>query len=434
LPQATGPERKHKFQGGIDIGWVTVTYRSVFLYILGLLVIAAIVLHFAFPQQSEKIVGSATNILTGLLQKIGSIDSSKAKNRPAGQQKASFTMIDGAVKVKKQSSNSWVTADYNTPLEKGDVVQTGPEGMAKIVFADLTNYTVKQDSLIVIEENSTTGDEKTNVAVQVTTGTVDLSTATYSQGSKSQVIVAGATATLAPESSAQVKNDPRADQREILVTKGSGEVTRAGEIVSLSNYEKVSFRADSPRMSKEKEVGPPILIEPANMLPVFSNSRTAEIKFAWTPMENTREYRVRVATNPYFSGRIVERIIQSPEMVLADVGEGAYYWSVQSIGANGRESMESERNRFTVIPRNTGTDIQLALEPFVQHGRIIEVRGKTDSSARVMVNGGEVPIIQADGSFRYMTPPLPNGENMITVTAQNAKGGVNTQTKRVVIQ
>ena len=63
-----------------------------------------------------------------------------------------------------------------------------------------------------------------------------------------------------------------------------------------------------------------------------------------------------------------------------------------------------------------------------------EVRGKTDATARVMVNGGEVPIINADGTFRYMTPPLPNGENVITITAQNAKGGVSTQTKRVVIQ
>ena len=63
------------------------------------------------------------------------------------------------------------------------------------MFADGTNYTVKQDSLIVIEENSANESQQTQVAVQLTTGTVDLSTGTYAQGSKSQVIVAGATAT-----------------------------------------------------------------------------------------------------------------------------------------------------------------------------------------------------------------------------------------------
>ena len=49
------------------------------------------------------------------------------------------------------------------PLEKGDVVQTGSEGMAKIVFNDGTNYTVKQDSLIVIEENSANERQQTTV-------------------------------------------------------------------------------------------------------------------------------------------------------------------------------------------------------------------------------------------------------------------------------
>ena len=131
--------------------------------------------------------------------------------------------------MRKGNGNSWINADYNVPLEKGDVVQTGAEGMAKIVFNDGTNYTVKQDSLIVIEENSANDQQQTNVSVAVTTGTVDLTTATYVQGSKSQVIVAGAKASLAPDSSAMVQNNPKDDQHEILVTKGSGEVERNGE-------------------------------------------------------------------------------------------------------------------------------------------------------------------------------------------------------------
>ena len=135
-------------------------------------------------------------------------------------QQAHITALDGTVRVKKASSNSWVNADYSVPLEKGDVVQTGPEGMAKIVFNDGTNYTVKQDSLIVVEENSTNEQQQTNVAVAVSTGTVDLTTAMYAQGSRSQVTVAGATASLAPDSAARVSNDPANDQHEIVMKKG----------------------------------------------------------------------------------------------------------------------------------------------------------------------------------------------------------------------
>jgi hypothetical protein len=65
---------------------------------------------------------------------------------------------------------------------------------------------------------------------------------------------------------------------------------------------------------------------------------------------------------------------------------------------------------------------------------VIEVTGKTENGARVMVNGREVPMITTDGTFHYFTPPLPAGEAVITVTAQNAQGGVNTTQKKIIIQ
>jgi hypothetical protein len=76
----------------------------------------------------------------------------------------------------------------------------------------------------------------------------------------------------------------------------------------------------------------------------------------------------------------------------------------------------------------------LELEPLVQHGHVLELTGKTEVGARVMVNGQEVPVIGNDGIFHYFTPPLSAGESVITITAQNAKGGVNTVQRTVVIQ
>ena len=97
--------------------------------------------------------------------------------------------------------------------------------------------------------------------------------------------------------------------------------------------------------------------------------------------------------------------------------------------------MESEKNRFTIIPKGKETGaMSLELDPFIQHGHVIEVTGKTEIAGRVMVNGREVPMVGGDGSFHYFTPPLPVGESVITITAQNSKGGVNTQQKKVVIQ
>jgi hypothetical protein len=419
----------------IHIAWTTVTYRSVALMVLAGAVLFLVAVRFTFPQFTENSIKAADGLANKILERVAGMAPAVGSGVSTAQQ-AHFTALDGTVRVKKGSSSSWLAADYNVPLDKGDVVQTGSEGMAKVVFNDGTSYTVKQDSLIVIQENSANDQQQTSVAVAVSTGTVDLSTATYSQGSKSQVIVDGATASLAPESTAQVHNDPKTDQHEILMKKGAGEVTRNGETVELANWEKVSFQAGAPHMEKAKSTGPPTPISPANMAPIFTSGETTkDVEFSWTPMANAVGYRLRISRNPYFSSTLVDKRVNTADVTVTSLGEGAYYWAVQSYEASGKESVESEKNRFTIIPKGKQSEaIDLELDPFIQHGHVIEVTGKTQIGARVMVNGREVPMVTTDGSFHYFTPPLATGEAVITVTAQTSEGGVNTQQKKIIIQ
>jgi hypothetical protein len=427
----------NKAKPGVYVAWKQVTYRSVIMALLGVLLIFGAFMHVVFPKFTDSTVKAAENLSSGLLEKVAGLAPPLKGPSAAVSQQAHFTVLDGTIRVRKGNGNSWINADYNVPLEKGDVVQTGAEGMAKIVFNDGTNYTVKQDSLIVIEENSANDQQQTNVSVAVTTGTVDLTTATYVQGSKSQVIVAGAKASLAPDSSAMVHNDPKTDQHEILVKKGGGDIERNGEVVHLTNWEKVSFQNESKTMERATEIGPPAPITPGNMMPVFINDgeKAKEVEFAWSPMANAVGYRLRISHNPYFSSLLLDRKVETTSVAVTGLPVGAYYWSIQSYDAAGKQSVESEKNRFTIIARSKEKiDLSLDLDPLIQHGHVIEVTGKTEAGARVMVNGREVPLVGDDGTFHYFTPPLPNGENLVTVTAQNAKGGVNTHQEKVVIQ
>jgi hypothetical protein len=427
----------NKPKSEIYVAWKQVTYRSVMLALLGVALIFAALMHLAFPQFTDSTVAAAGRMSTTLLERVAGLAPPLKPPSVAVSQQAHFTALDGTVRVRKGNGNSWINADYNVPLEKGDVVQTAAEGMAKIVFDDGTNYTVKQDSLIVIEENSANEQQQTNVSVAVTTGTVDLTTATYVQGSKSQVVVAGAKASIGPDSAAMVHNDPKGDQHEILVKRGSSDIERNGEVVKLSNWEKVSFQSESKSMERGKEIGPPTPITPGNMMPVFINQdeKSKDVEFAWTPMANATGYRLRISHNPYFSSLLLDRKVESASVVVTGLPQGAYYWSIQSYEASGKESVESEKNRFTIITRTKEkVELSLDLDPFIQHGHVIEVTGKTETGARVMVNGREVALVGDDGSFHYFTPPLPNGENVITVTAQNSKGGVNTRQEKIVIQ
>jgi hypothetical protein len=418
----------------IQIAWKTVTYRSVALAILGVAILFFIGLRFAFPQFTANGLKAADNFGNKLLEAVaGAAGPEKAGSMDS--QHARITQLDGTVRVKKANGNSWMNADYNVPLDKGDVIQTGSEGMAKIVFNDGTNYTVKQDSLIVIEENSTNEQQQTNVAIAVSTGTVDLTTAMYNQGSKSLVTVAGATASIAPDSAARVSNDPKLDQHEILVTKGDAEVTHNGEVTHLAPWEKVNgWTPAQAHLEKVKEIGPPVPISPANMMPIFVKGAKS-IEFSWTKMTNAVGYRIQIAHNPNFTKVVVNRKVDTADILISGLTEGVYYWMVQSYDANGKESSESEKNRFNIIPKqDDSVTITLDLDPMVQHGHVIELTGKTEVEARVMVNGQEVPVIGTDGTFHYFTPPLPLGESVITITAQNKKGGVKTEQKKVVIQ
>ena len=405
---------------------------------LAVISVAAIVMYFTFPDTTNRMIMSGELGLERLLTKAGFFNSHDDRQvQDPGPQQAHFINIDGVVRVKKASSNTWVTADYSLALEKNDVVQTADEGIARVRFADGTNYTVKPDSLIVIQENSVNESQQAKVAVQVTTGTVDLTTAgAMARGSKSQVIVAGATATFSPESAGEVQNDPRNDQHSILVKKGGAEVPRGGEDVKIGENEKLAFTSDSPTMVKTKEIGPPVLMDPKSGDNVQLDPKSKGITLSWTPVEGVHTFHVRVAKNQFFTGPlVVDQNWTHLELVLANLTPGSYWWEVQSVGDSGKLSSTSERNKFTVVPyAENGAKIPLEIVSLIQHGHVFEIKGQTEPGARVMVNGQEVAMINSDGTFHHFTNQLPTGENWITVTAQNSKGGYGLVSRPVNIQ
>jgi len=425
-------------KSGFHISYVTITYRSVLLGVLGVTALAALVTYAAFPNVSSKWTRMGGALLEKGLEKIGLgvNPSASGPGSEAGPQQAHFTALDGSVRVKKALTGQTIEAAYNVALEKNDVIQTGSEGIAKIVFADGTSYSIKPDSLIVVQDNSVDNSQRINVEVQVTTGTVDLNTPTIRPGSSSRVTVAGAVATIGSDTAAQVHNDPRTDEHEFLLKKGEARVNRDGQEEKLTDNEKLVFKQDQPGMVKTKEIAPPILVDPPNTQSVLLANDNQQVLFSWSEIPNVKLYHIRIAKNPYFSSTVLDTKVQSPQVKIQHLGEGTYYWTVQSIAANGRESADSEHNRFQIVFK-TGddqADLALEIESLVQYGRVIQILGHTEPGAHVFVNGQSVAVVNADGSFSHFTGKLEPGENVITVTAQNSKGRVNTKTKKVTIQ
>lgn len=424
------PSKKSRDFG---IAWTTVTYRSVILAVLVVLMAAALASYFIFPTPTQTAINRTSAYFDHLMNKIVGGETSDGASQGPQAQQAHFTDIDGTVRVKKANSNTWVRADYGLPLEKGDVVQTMSEGIAKVAFVDGSTYSIQQDSLVTIEENTTNGaSQQAQVAVRLETGTFQLNTGDVP--STQQVRIDNSTTTVNKNSALQASNDRKNDKHEVLLTKGSGTFEINGQTTTVAPYEKVAFNPATGSVTKEKEIAPPVLLSPANMMPIFSQPGKT-LEFSWTPVDGVHWYHIKISRNPYFSSVEKEARVLSSDWRVSGLGEGRYYWIVQSVDPHGRESVESEKNGFTIIYRgDEKVSLALELEPFVQHGHVIEVKGRTQQGARVMVNGEQVPVIDDDGKFNYFTPALPTGESIITITAQNEKGGVATQTKKVLIQ
>src|SRR3972149_3426089 len=166
IPESLLP-KEHSSKDSADlIRWQTISYRTLAAWIslaLGLIVSILLVI---FPAWRTALAAWA----------FGAGDASPAAPGEVNRQ-ARFTNLDGGVRVRRAQEVEWSKADISMGLDKGDLVQTSRDGVARIAFADGTMYVVRPNTLIAIEENDVASDRAhANVAVQVSSGVVDLST------------------------------------------------------------------------------------------------------------------------------------------------------------------------------------------------------------------------------------------------------------------
>jgi hypothetical protein len=418
----------------LGVEWTTISYRAIALYAGLALLVLGTVLYLVAPNYfGRKIKGALSSLSAG-------VGGGKPAGSATAQRDAHFVNLDGNVRIKQARSLQWVRADYNSNLQKGDFVQTGSDGVARIIFADGTNYMLKPDSLIVVEESKEDPVTRaTRVSVQVTSGAVDLSTGKFEvPGSTSQVSFSDAVASLAEESRAMVRNDPSKNRHELTVDQGQAEVRRGSNNIRLGQYDQVTFDSAKPGLVQNKVTAPPVLSEPENMALTVSKDPKAEpLDFGWTEVPGAVAYHLQVSPSTMLSNFVVDKKVSGKTSFrVSGLDEGTYYWVVSSIDAKGIESQPSSANRFNLVQQaEAGTEAFLEITRIVQHGKVVEVVGRTEPGSSVIINNEQVFSMAPDGTFRHFTSPLPrSGSNQITITAQNRKGDTKTIRKPIVIE
>jgi hypothetical protein len=413
-PHHGNPERVKR----VEVYWHAVSYKTIILYILILAGLIFGVAYFVSP-----------NVYTSILRKITA--AGEPETAPLTMTQAKFVNLDGRVQVKKVNSVQWVDADLRTTLDKGDLIQTASDGAARITFADNTSYTIKAETLVTVEENNVTREQSTT-AVRVNVGAVDLSTPS-SPNSHTAVSVEDAVAQVRPNSRATVESDPKSQESKILVAGGSAEVQRNGQKVELNQWQRANIRSGAP-ISVSDALAPPELSQPLNLAPIIVEvPRAASVRFEWKPVKDAVAYTLRVSTNSMFSKIIKQAKVGGTSAEVSGFDAGDYFWDVIATDSNKQNSEVSETFKFTLVAQGRTQEMVLQIDGTRLNGRSVEIFGKTEPGAALIINGQPVPNIAPDGGFRYFTEPLEPGEHSIVIVGQNRRGGTAKQTVPIVV-
>jgi len=392
-----------------------------------ILAVAIAISYLIFPEAYGGVIARVS-------QAIGARTASTAE---LTAKQAKFVNLDGRVQVKKVNSVQWVTADYRMALDKGDLIQTGGDGAARITFADGTTYTVQADTLVTVEENSVGRDSETRVAMHITSGAVDLATGTWdSPKSKAEVSFSNAVASVQQNSRAAVRSDPKTSETEITVSAGAAQLSTSDgrQRVDIGRWERVTVPPSGGTLVKTNVLAPPDLAQPLNLQPlIVPDPKHAPVRFEWKPVPDAVSYELRISTTSMFSRIVEDRKLTGTSTETTGFDQGDYFWDVIATDQEKRVSSPSDTFKFTLATQGKGQEMLLEVGSTELHGNVVEITGRTEPGAALIINGEQVADVRGDGQFKYFTSPLTRGSQTIVLTGQNRRGGTAIKRLEIVI-
>ncbi len=408
----------------VEVYWHTVTYKTVVLYGFLIVAIVGAASYLVFPETSASLVKRVTDSMNSRDAAVATINARQAR----------FVNLDGKVQVKKVNSVTWENADYQLTLDKGDLIQTDSEGVARIAFADGTTYTVKGDTLVTVEENIVEQDQASTVAVHINSGEVDLATGAWEDpASKAEVSFENAVASLRSNSRAAVTSDPNTKHQELTMSSGSAELSRGSEHLDIGQFERVTFPTGGP-ITKTQVLAPPELVTPLNLQPItVADPKKDPVHFTWKPVATAKIYEFQASNTAMFNHVMMNKKVSSEEVDITGLEPGDYFWRVRAIDADNKMSEFSDSFKITLVVQGKEQEMLLEVDDTELNGNVVEVIGRTEPGAALIINGEQVANIQSDGRFRHFLPPMAKGSHDIVITGQNRRGGTATKRVQVVI-
>jgi nitroreductase len=315
---------------------------------------------------------------------------------------ARLISFEGDVRIIRASTRQSDKVTQKTFVLAGDTVQTGGDGRAQIQMIDGSVISVRPNSTVVIRD-STSIFGGTNVRVSLGDGQINVRTENQTEASQNIVEVKESENRLFSQTEASFNINQKSGGGEIRISRGGVESTVGGEKNVIKENEFASI-SNGRLSARENLLKPPQLVAPAALEQILASARgAADVSFRWQKIEAASgAYSLQVAASPFFvADAIVKESdgLNTPNLMLANLAPGTYYWRVRASAASGQTSEWSEPWRFTVIKREEG-DALNATDWKVENlgAAVYRVSGKTQPGAVVRISGRET-FATGDGSF-----------------------------------
>jgi hypothetical protein len=361
----------------------------------------------------------------------------------AGDGESAFTAkiyrFEGDVKLKRVRQFVWENISGNVALRVGDQIKTASNGSAQIVYFDGTITTIKPGSLLEIRELFEDPSTKVRkVREKLNFGGVHSTTQGGNvQGSFHEVSTETSVARTGDKAQLSVEFDQRAGRTRMAVESGEAEVTAGGRTVRLSKLEQVEVGSDEKLSTRAQILPAPSLVEPIDQrVFVFTEGEPAATTLRWSPVAGAAAYRLQISQQPLFGFLLLDKPdVGSTSVVLPDLAAGSYYWRVSARDGRGSEGVFSEVRKFRVgSGRDRGPEDKvpppLQISEFLPSGALVIIKGKTEPSATVAVDGQPVDV-EDDGTFTAVFRLKREGLNTLEILAQDVAGNETRMQKTV---
>jgi hypothetical protein len=181
-------------------------------------------------------------------------------------------------------------------------------------------------------------------------------------------------------------------------------------------------------------LAPPELVEPLNLQPIIVvDPKHDPVHFSWKPVATAKLYEFQASTTVMFDQVVANKKVATTNVDVTGLEPGNYFWRIRAIDEKNNLSDASEPHKFTLVVQGKEQEMFLEVDNTELQGNVVEVIGRTEPGAALIVNGEQVADIKLDGHFRYFTQPMARGSHPIVITGQNRRGGTAIKRVEVVI-